>query len=207
MTVQLQELLETIKRDGIEKAEHSAKKIIDRAEAQAASIVTHARSQAEQLLKDAKVKIERQERSSRELLKQAGRDLVLLVQNGLVTLFQRFLTLQHGKVLTPTHFADIIVKAISQALSTSEGGLRIEIAASEEKKILHHIRAQLTQDVLDGKVEIVSSPALKRGFRLSVQNGLLAYDLSIDAIAEAVGQALHPSLQQLLRENETSQES
>ena len=200
MEVQLRELLETIKKDGVQQAERAAQEIVDKAGAQAATIVSNAEQQATQLLEDSHAKIKRLENSSQELLKQAARDLLLLVEERLIALLKRSLLQEQQKLLTPTRFAAIIVGAVSQGLANEGKALQIEVAKEEQEQIVAYLRAKLTTEIIEQQIEIFSSPSLQRGFRLSIKNGMLTYDLSVEAIAETMGQLLHPTLRQLLSE-------
>ncbi len=206
MEVQLRELLETIKKDGVQQAERAAQEIVEKAQAQAATIVGRAEQQAAQLLEDGRAKIKRLEHSSQELLKQAARDQLLLVEGRLIALLKRCLLQQQRELLTPTRFADIIVQALAKGLTGQGKPLQIEVAQEEQQQIITYLRTKLTTKILERQIELFSSPSLQHGFRLSIQKGMLTYDLSVEAIAEAMGQLLHPTLQQLLRESDNTEE-
>ena len=90
MDVQLQELLETIKKDGLKAAEEEAKTVLERAEKRAEEIVEKARKEAKGLIEDAKHEAEKAETSGREALKQAGRDLILSINKRIVSFLQLF---------------------------------------------------------------------------------------------------------------------
>ena len=54
MDVQLQELIDKIKKDGVASAENSASEIISKAEKQAAEIISQAEDKADGIIKAAK---------------------------------------------------------------------------------------------------------------------------------------------------------
>ena len=82
MDVQLQELIDKIKRDGVASAETAAQKIISDAEAKAATIVKEAEEKADGILKSAKAETERMEKASEDAITQAGRNLIISFRDG-----------------------------------------------------------------------------------------------------------------------------
>ena len=74
MEVQLQELIEQIKKDGVAVAETEAKDIVDAAKADAEKIIAEARAQADKIMSDAKTENERTVKSGEEAIRQAGRN-------------------------------------------------------------------------------------------------------------------------------------
>ena len=73
MEIQLQELIDQIKQNGVEVAEAEAKRIVDAANAEAERIISGAQNKADKILEDAKTENERMLRSSEEAIRQAGR--------------------------------------------------------------------------------------------------------------------------------------
>ena len=202
MEAQLAELLETIKRDGVQKAESLAGAIIKEAEGRAADIIADAERRAARIVKEGEGAVRRMERSSHKLLKHAVRDLQLIARDRLMVLFKHYLTLQHREALSPDRFAEIVVQAVSHALAHKQVDVSIEIASQDYDAVLNGVRTRITRDALAGTVDIVSSTALKNGLRISSNNGALTYDLSIEAIADAVYQLLHPALKEILQQDE-----
>ena len=83
MDVQLQELIEKIKKDGVASAESSAQKIIDEAEKKAASIIKEAEAKRDSIIKDAKAETERMEKASEDAIIQSGRNLIISFRDGI----------------------------------------------------------------------------------------------------------------------------
>ena len=77
MEIQLQELIDQIKNDGVEVAELEAKNIVDSAKTEAAKIIADAKAQADKILSDAKIENERMVKSSEDAIRQAGRNLLI----------------------------------------------------------------------------------------------------------------------------------
>ena len=77
MEVQLQELIEQIKKDGAEAAEAEAKAIVEAAKSDAERIIADAQAQADKILAGAKTETERMTKSSEDAIRQAGRNLLI----------------------------------------------------------------------------------------------------------------------------------
>ena len=92
MDVQLQELIDKIKKDGVASAENASAAIIAEAEKKAAQIVADAEAKAENILKSAKTETERMEKSSKDAIAQAGRNLLISFERALSSFTFIFLT-------------------------------------------------------------------------------------------------------------------
>lgn len=83
MDVQLQELIDRIKKDGVASAEVSARSIIAEAEKKAASIIKEAELKADSIIRNAKSETERMEAASKDSITQAGRNLIISFRDGI----------------------------------------------------------------------------------------------------------------------------
>ena len=85
MDVQLQELIDKIKKDGVATAEKEAAKIIADAEKKAEAIIADAQNKAEEIVKKGKNETERMEKASEEAIIQAGRNMLLSFKDSLIS--------------------------------------------------------------------------------------------------------------------------
>ncbi|MBP5358734.1 MAG: V-type ATP synthase subunit E, partial [Treponema sp.] len=83
MDVQLQELIDKIKRDGVASAESEAQEIISEAQKKAASIIKDAEEKAEGIVKNARAETQRMEKASEDAIAQAGRNLLISFRDGI----------------------------------------------------------------------------------------------------------------------------
>ena len=77
MEIQLQDLIEQIKKDGVASAEMEAEAIVKAAKAEAAKIISDAQVEADKILLNAKNENERMVKSSEDAIRQAGRNLLI----------------------------------------------------------------------------------------------------------------------------------
>jgi len=191
--VQLQELIDTIQRDGVDKVRLESEKLLQQAGAQADGIVAAARAQAEALLANARREQERLERSGREALKQAARDLLLGVRKQLEGLFSALLKEKSRNALDDKAITAAIVAMIANW--TPERQDKIEILLPRER---FDALAQALRQALAGRIaagiEIKPSTELADGFRVGEKDGHAYYDFSAASIAESLALFLNPAM-------------
>ena len=95
MDVQLQELIDKIKKDGVASAEASAAEILADAEKKARAVVSDAEQKADGIIKNAKAETERMEKASEDAIAQAGRNMILSFRDSLTAELNR--TTQIGR--------------------------------------------------------------------------------------------------------------
>ena len=84
MDVQLQELIDKIKKDGVGAAEASAQAIIEDAEKRAEAIIAEAENKALESEKKAKAESERFEKSSIDAISQAARNVLISFRDSIL---------------------------------------------------------------------------------------------------------------------------
>ena len=77
MEIQLQELIDQIKNDGVKAAETEAASILESAKAEAEKIISDAKAEAEKTMQEAKAQNERIVRAGEDSIRQAGRNLLI----------------------------------------------------------------------------------------------------------------------------------
>ena len=92
MELQLDELIQSIKKDGLEAAEQQKKDIIAEAESEARRIIERAQKEADEKTAAAEAKIRKFEESGKASLQQAGRDLILNLKKKIEEIFSRIFT-------------------------------------------------------------------------------------------------------------------
>ena len=91
MEQQIQDLIASIKKDGIESATNESKKILEEARKEADLILKEAKAEKEKMIADAKKEIELERESSISSVKQAARDVTLTLKKSLEEKFQKIL--------------------------------------------------------------------------------------------------------------------
>jgi V/A-type H+-transporting ATPase subunit E len=194
MTQDLQQLLEKINTDGVEKAKSESAKIIDQANAQAKVIVDTATREAAQKIAQAKQEAEAFERRAEETIRQAARDTVLNVEKAVTALLTNVLL---KEVNTTLNTAEIVAQLAAEAVRAylhEKGGLDVVASA----KLADAIRAKLAAEAVSG-VTVITDDHLGAGFNVRLAKGRIEHNFSGAAVADALAKHLRPKLAALLK--------
>lgn len=200
MDVQLQELIDKIKKDGVATAEAEAAKTIAEAEKKAESIVADAQAKASEIIKNAKAETERMQKASDEAIVQAGRNMLLSFKDSLVAELDGLIQAETAKAETKDVLAKLIpetVKAWSKNSEASE--LSVLLGEKDLKALESSLTAELKSEISKG-LEIKLDKTLTAGFRIGVKNGAAFYDYSAESLAEMFASYLNPKVAALMKE-------
>jgi V/A-type H+-transporting ATPase subunit E len=194
MTQDLQQLLEKINKDGVEKAKSETLKIIDQANAQAKAIVATAAREAEQLVAHAKQEADAFEHRAEETIRQSARDTVLNVEKSVTEMLTALLL---KDVSITMNSPELVAQLASEAVRAyiQEKG-EMDVVASA--KLVDVIRAKLASEAVKG-VTVVSDAHTGSGFKVRLENGRVEHDFSGAAVADALAKNLRPKLAALLK--------
>jgi len=198
MEVQLKELIEKIKTDGVKTAEEKALQIVKDAEAKAADIVAKANSDAAQIKAKAKEDAVKSEQTGEEALKQAGRDLVLNLQTQITDLFNVIIKDEVASAMDEKVLGETIVKLIS---SWKGDASEIQVLVSEKdlNNVEKNLKAKLADKIKKG-FEVKASKKLDAGFLVSEKDGSAYHNFSAEGIAEVLSDYLNPRIAALVNE-------
>ena len=205
MDVQLQELIDKIKKDGVAAAEKKAADIISTAEANAEKIISDAKAQAEEIKKEAKLETERMEKASEEAIVQAGRNMLLTFKDSLINELDSLVQKE-----TETAFSkDLMEKLVPETVkawvkNTDASELSVLLSEKDLKNLESAFTSKLQAEIAQG-LEIKADKSLSTGFRIGVKNGAAFYDYSAETLAEMFAAYLNPKVAALLKESAKGQ--
>ena len=182
----LQGLLEKINRDGVEKAEAEAKKIIDDARAKADALIKDALAQAAQSKADAEKTSAAYADRAAETIRQAARDIVIGVKDSVTALLENLLARDVEKALGDSA-AQIAADAIKGLTGSGEITCGPKLAAS--------LKAQLAAN---GNIKVDTDEALGAGFTVKIDGGRVEHDFTAETISTELAKRLRPDLAKLL---------
>ena len=191
MAEELQQLLEKIQRDGVDKANAEAAAIVAKAKAEADTIVKKAQEDAAAAEAKGKADAEAYAARARETISQAARDTVLKVREDVTKLLTKLLA-QDVSAALATEAVPLAAAAVKE-LVTGSGA---EVAASA--KFVDALRAQLAAQAQNG-VKVVADEMTGAGFTVKLDNGRVEHDFTDAAISEALAQRLRADLAKLLK--------
>jgi V/A-type H+-transporting ATPase subunit E len=198
MDIQVQELIDKIKKDGIETASEEAARIKREAEAEARQIVEAAKKEAVEIIARGKQDAGRSEKAGIAALEQASRNLVLAFKDEIQSLLDKLIEAQ----INASYGEDTLKAALPELLKSwaAKGGdsLALILPESELSKLQGFFSEKLTGELWKG-VELKSSRKLSAGFRISNKDGSVYYDFSAESVANLLSAYLNPRLAEILK--------
>ena len=202
MEIQLQELIEQIKKDGVQAAETEAQALLNAAKAEADKIVADAKNQADRILADAKAENERMVKSGEDAIRQAGRNLLISFRESITRQIDSLLNEKVSQAYTSESFAQLILKVVEAwAAKPDADDISVVLNSDDLKSLEEIVLSGIKEKMLKG-VTHKENDTFDDGFRISVNNGNAYYDYSAEAVVEMLSKYLSPKVTKLLKEAE-----
>jgi len=201
MEIQVQELIDKIKKDGIDTASQEASKIKLEAQAEAASLIEAAKKEAEGIILHSRQEAERAENAGVAALQQASRNLILAFRDEIQSLLARIV----NDNISANYNDDLLKAVLPEILKNwaSKGGdnLAVILPESELDKLKGFFVEKLNNELGRGtEIIIKSNRNLSYGFRISNKEGSVYYDFSSEAVAGLLSAYLNPKLANILKD-------
>lgn len=174
MELQIQDLVQSIKKDGIERANQEADAILAQARQQAEAILSDARSEAAKTLERARAEVEVYQNSARLDAQQARRDAVLAFRKEVQAEFEALLAADVRKTLNETALAALIQAALA--------GENPADYTAEVSEVTQTLNSQLAEAIRNG-LELRPSKKVQAGFRLAAKDSSGYFDCSDEEIS------------------------
>lgn len=202
MEIQLQELIDQIKKDGVEAAATEAEAVLKAAKAEAEKIISDAKAEAEKYLVNAKNENDRMVKSSEDAIRQAGRNLLISFRESVAKEADAIIAGNVTAVYSADAFAQLVMKAVEGWAAKPDAEDITVILNSEDLKSLEDtLLAGLKEKMIEG-VTFKANDNFDGGFRIAVNNGGAYYDYSAEAVVEMLSGYLSPKVTALLKEAE-----
>lgn len=202
MEIQLQELIDQIKKDGVEVAETEAKNIVESAKAEAEKILADAKVQADKILADAKAENERMVKSSEDAIRQAGRNLLISFRESVT----RELNGIVGETVDSVYSADSLSQLVINVVESWANKPDVEnievILNSNDVEVLEKTAFSSLKARISKGVTLKANDNFDGGFRVAVNNSGAYYDYSTEAVVDMMSNYLSPKVVKLLKEAE-----
>ena len=188
MAEELQSLIEKINRDGVEKANAEAARIVSAAKEQAAALLKSAKDEAARLTADAAKKADESASHAQETMKQAARDAIKSVKDAVQQALEKLLTADVETALSdPATVTAVIGDAVREIVGKGE--------VSAGSKIASALKAQLAAKP---NFTVVLDETLGAGFTVKLDEGRVEYDYTAATIAAELAKRLRPDLAKLM---------
>lgn len=202
MEIQLQELIEQIKKDGVEAAETQAEVILKSATDEAEKIISDAKAQAYKIMSEARAENERTVKSSEDAIRQAGRNLLISFRESVTKELNAIIRENVSSVYSSDALSQLIIKAVEGWAAKPDAEEITVILGSEDLKNLETIiQDELKAKMLTG-VTLKANDNFDGGFRIAVNGDGVYYDYSQEAVTDMLSNYLSPKITALLKEAE-----
>ncbi len=201
MPRQLQELIDQIKKEGIQAAENKAREIETEAQKKARALIEQAQAQASQLIARAQEECQKRTQATQMALKQAGRDMLLELKREIQRTLGKVILLDISEALAPqtlAHILEALIKKFPEQPS-DHLDIRVVLSPSDLEKLKIGFIEKLKHE-LKKPIELRSSEDIQAGFTISFDGGKSSLDFTDRSLAEYLSLFLNPEVASLLKE-------
>ena len=193
MEQQIQDLVASIKKEGIEEAKKQSAEILASAKAEADEIIKKAKAESEKIIQDAKNSAKLEAESAKAQIVQAGRDVTLSLKQNLESLFNKILTDDCKKAMDPTLLASLITQAVNADLN----GVTAEVSEGLKDDVFKALTKEVAQKIKE-KDFLKESKGVLSGIKLTSNDGSGYIDMSAEECALLIKPYLSERLKELI---------
>jgi Archaeal/vacuolar-type H+-ATPase subunit E len=199
MDVQLQELVEKIRKDGVETAEARAAEIVKAAETKAATIIRTAQSEAASIVKNAQAEADRSEKAAVSAISQSGRNLLISFRDGIIAELDGLVRSETTRAYDSAILKELIPAAVKAWIRESGcDDIAVLLSPADASALAGGFNSALKAELAKG-LEIRSDSAVGAGFRIGTRDGASYYDFSAEAVAGLFSAYLNPRVAEILK--------
>lgn len=198
MEQQLQDLINKIKTEGIEKADNESVKIIQNAKRDAEEIIKNAKSEAEAIVSNAKSDALRIKESAEHSLSQAGRDLLIGIRSQITELLNQVVHAEINKSLTNSTLVSMLEKIAQNWNYDKHPNIEILLNNKDLETLKNSFMKKLQNKFRNGRILLKPSDTVDKGFFIGEKGKNTFYDFTDRGLAEVLSQYLNPYLSEIL---------
>ena len=199
MEVQLQELVDKIKKDGVAAADEKAAEIIKAAEEKAKNIIEKAEAEAQESIKKAEAEALRFQKAAESSIDQAGRNTLISFRQGLLNELNAIIKAETVKNYDSAVLKNLIPEVVKGWVKTgTTENLSVILADKDLKELESSLSAALKEHVSKG-LELKADSKIAGGFRIGTKDGAAYYDFSAEAVADLFSSYLSPKTAEILK--------
>lgn len=175
MELQIQDLVSSIRKDGIDAANAEAGAIISEAKKKAEMIIADAKAEAKNIQETSEKEINILKESAALSAEQAKRDAMLAFKNEVQAEFEKILS---AKI--KNNLSDAALGKLIQAVVADEDVQNYSVEVAE---VSDSLKAELAEEIKNG-LEIKPTKSVRAGFRLAAKDGSGYFDCSDEEIMQ-----------------------
>ncbi|MGD1822882.1 MAG: V-type ATP synthase subunit E family protein [Pleomorphochaeta sp.] len=196
MAQQIQDLVDSIQKEGIEKANKQAEQIIAEANKKAEDIITSAKKDAKKALSDADKEIALRDQSAKASLTQAARDVQLSLKKALTEQINTLLEEKVSNAFKTKDFVKLIKEVISLDFCDVKS-TELQISEKDYEALAATLTKELGDKIKKG-LEIKPVKSVNVGFKLADKDGSGYFDFTEEATAKLMIPFLSPAIAKIV---------
>ena len=193
MELQVQELLERIKSEGVDAAQAEAGRIISGARDQAAALVADAEKSAAELEAGAAARVEAMEKASKLALAQASRDTILALRARVQEFMRAAILSSTAEALDAGYIAKLLPELLASLAKDSGSDLTVFLPAKTLEALDGALAGRLAKEIGAG-VQFKPYDGIDAGFRVAVDASGARYDFSAESVADILASRVNARL-------------
>ena len=202
MEIQLQALIDQIKKDGVDAAVTEAEAVLNAAKAEAEKIISDAKADAEKILINAKNENDKMVKSSEDAIRQAGRNLLISFRESVAKEANAIIAGNVTAAYSAEGLTQLVMKAVEGWTAKPDAEDITVIMNSEDLKSMEETLLAGLKDKISKGVTLKANDNFDGGFRIAVNEGGAYYDYSAEAVVDMLSNYLSPKVTALLKEAE-----
>lgn len=202
MEQQIQELVDSIKRDGIDEANNKRDEILSEAKAQAKEIISKSEKEASARIEKAQREVNIMKQSAHESIRQAARDVILSLKKSIHSHMDLLLNQHIKETLTPEQTVALIVSVVKSGISDVKQS-QVEVSKKSIKGLEEKLRKDLEKELKSG-LELNIVPHVDIGFKYADKKGNSYYDFSDEEISNLLSPYLSDAISEILTSSNNS---
>lgn len=198
MELQLQELLDKIRKEGVEAARAEADRLLAEAQAAKKALLEQAEREAGAIVEKARSDAARAEEAGRAALAQASRDVLLGFQDRLRALLDAVIRARTVAAYGPEVVAEALPTVLKSLAAGGAEDLAVLLPPATLAKLEGYFASRLASEI-EGGVELKPDSGVEAGFRVSERGGAAYYDFSARTVAELLSRRLNARLAEIVK--------
>lgn len=198
MDIQLQELLDKLRKEGVEAAQAESASIVAEAEERRRAMLAASEKEAKAIVAKAEQDAARFQASSVAAIKQASRNLLLAFKSEIEKVLNGIALKETEKALDEKTLQALLPGLLSSLAQKGSDELVLLVPQAQLASIEAFFVAKLKKELGAG-LEIKPFPGLKSGLRVSLKDGSGYYDFSGEAVAALLSRYVNERLADIMR--------
>ena len=175
MELQIQDLVSSIRKEGIDAANSEAGVILAEAKKKAEAIIAEAKAEAKRTMEASEKEIDILRESAVVSADQAKRDAMLAFKSEIQSEYQKILSADVKKSLDGAALGKLIRAAVQ--------GEDVSACTAEVAEVTESLKAELAEEIRNG-LTICPTKGVQAGFKLAAKDGSGYFDCSDEEIME-----------------------